>query len=151
MHFQTSSLHPPHAPLFRLCFLLRTGLASDSLCQLSAVLRTSYIARSLVSRIRPYRVCFGSLSRLLSSIGCLFTSSCSPPHLAVTQLLSVCRGKLRHRGTCTLLCMLSLKRTSAHFRALHIPQRNRRRSGLKSALLSRSFLLSYKMHRGGVR
>ena len=27
----------------------------------------------------------------LSSIGCLFASSCSPPHLAVTQLLSVFR------------------------------------------------------------
>ena len=34
-------------------------------------------------------------------------------HLAVTQLLSVDGGKLRHRGTFTLLCTLSLKRTSA--------------------------------------
>ena len=36
--------------------LLRAGLASDSLCGLSAVLRTSFIGRSLVSRIWPYRV-----------------------------------------------------------------------------------------------
>src|SRR5437762_11055340 len=57
MHFQTSSLHPPHAPLFRQCFLLRTGFASASLWQLAAVRRTSFIARGLVSRIRPYRVC----------------------------------------------------------------------------------------------
>ena len=118
MHFQTSSLHPPHAPLFRQCFLLRTGFASDSLCQLSAVRRTSLITRSLVSRIRPYRVRFVNLSRSISSIGCLFTSSCSPPHLAVTQLLSVHGGKLRHRGTSTLLCTLSLKRTSPGFSRL---------------------------------
>ncbi len=32
-------------------------------------------------------------------------------YLAVTQLLSVRGGKLRHRGTFTLLCMLSLERT----------------------------------------
>ena len=38
---------------------------------------------------RPYRVCMTAPSRADQSTGCLFTSSCSPPHLAVTQLLSV--------------------------------------------------------------
>src|SRR6478672_6205657 len=42
-----------------------------------------------------------------------FTSSCSPPRVATTQLLSVTGGKLRQRGTLTLLCTLTLKRTSA--------------------------------------
>ena len=51
MHFQTSNLQPPHAPLTLQCFLLRAGFASDLLGQLSAVRRTSFIARSLVSRI----------------------------------------------------------------------------------------------------
>jgi hypothetical protein len=46
----------PCAPAFRLCFLLRAGLASDSLRQLSAVLRISLIMCSLISRIRPNRV-----------------------------------------------------------------------------------------------
>src|SRR5206468_8185921 len=57
VHFQIFRLHPPHAPLLRRCFRFRADLAPDSLFQLSAVLRTSLIARSLVSRIRPYRVC----------------------------------------------------------------------------------------------
>src|SRR6266853_720943 len=103
MHFQTSSLQPPHAPQTLQCFLLRAGFASDLLGQLSAVRRTSFTARSLVSRIWPYRVRIADRSRPVCSIGCLFTSSCSPPHLAVTQLLSVCGRKLRHRGTFTLL------------------------------------------------
>src|SRR6266436_721208 len=63
MHFQTSSLQPPDAPLSRPCFLLRAGFASDSLWLLSAVRRTSLIARSLVSRIWPYRVCFAGSSK----------------------------------------------------------------------------------------
>ena len=45
-----------------------------------------------------------------------FTSSCSPPRVATTQLLSVTGGKLRQRGTLTLLCTLTLKRTSADLR-----------------------------------
>ena len=119
MHFQTSSLQPPHAPLSRLGFWLRSGLAPDSLGQLSAVRRTSLITRSLVSRIRPYRVRIDSSFKTGSSTGCLFASSCSPPHLAVTQLLSATGGKLRQRGTLTLPCTLSLKRTST--RALACP------------------------------
>jgi len=55
-----------------------------------------------------------------------FTSSCSPPRVATTQLLSVTGGKLRQRGTLTLLCTLTLKRTSrnlqlAQARARHKP------------------------------
>src|SRR5438445_932605 len=58
--FRTFGLHPPHAPPERHCFGSASGLAPDSPCRLSAVLRTSLIARSLVSRIRPYRVrCVG--------------------------------------------------------------------------------------------
>src|SRR5262247_199775 len=113
MHFQTSSLHPPHAPRSWRCFLFQVGLAPDSLWSLSAVLRTSYIARSLVSRMKPYRVRVASSLRACQSIGCLFTFSCSPPHLAVTQLLSVSGGKLHQGGTFTLRCTLSFKRTSA--------------------------------------
>src|SRR6266481_1425382 len=54
--FPTFRLHPPHAPPVRHCFGSAQGLAPDSPCRLSAVLRTSFIPSSLVSRIRPYRV-----------------------------------------------------------------------------------------------
>ena len=58
LHFQTFRLQPPHAPL-------ASGHTSCSgqawppirLAGLSAVLRTSFIDSSLVSRIRPNRVC----------------------------------------------------------------------------------------------
>jgi hypothetical protein len=58
VHFQTFRLQPPHAPPFsgdapgsgRAWPPIRFGSPS-------AVLRTSLITRSLVSRIRPYRVC----------------------------------------------------------------------------------------------
>jgi len=56
-----------------------------------------------------------------------FTSSCSPPRVATTQLLSVTGGKLRHRGTLTLPCTLSLKRTSAAFTPLQRTTANRLR------------------------
>jgi hypothetical protein len=55
-HIDIPSPTTPCAPAFRLCFLLRAGLASDSLRQLSAVLRISLIMCSLISRIRPNRV-----------------------------------------------------------------------------------------------
>src|SRR2546425_5134738 len=61
-HFQTFRLHPPHAPLLRQCFWLRADLAPDSPFGLSAVLRTSLTVRSLVSRIRPYRVCVAGVT-----------------------------------------------------------------------------------------
>src|SRR6266404_2564803 len=61
-HFQSFRLHPPHAPP-------SSGHTSCSgrawppirFLSLSAVLRTSLIARSLVSRIKPYRVCIAAL------------------------------------------------------------------------------------------
>jgi len=80
---------------------------------LPAVLRTSFTARSLVSRIWPYRVCVVGRHWTHRSTDYLFTFSCSPPHLAVTQLLSVTGGKLHQRGTLTLLRTLTPKRTSA--------------------------------------
>lgn len=84
-------------------------------------------------RLGSYRRCFGLRSSLavssvafgriefvswvaigpISSTDYLFTSSCSPPHLAVTQLLSVTGGKLHQRGTFTLLRTLIPKRTRA--------------------------------------
>src|SRR6266478_17245 len=63
MHFQTFRLHPPHAP----------PSSGDTSCsgrawppirlRLSAVLRISFTARSLISRIRPYRVCVAGVRR----------------------------------------------------------------------------------------
>ena len=47
----------PCAPVSRRCSWFRAGLAPIRFLSLSAVLRTSLIARSLVSRIWPYRVC----------------------------------------------------------------------------------------------
>ena len=64
MHFQTFRLQPPHAP----------PSSGDTSCSgrawppirpsgLSAVLRISFTARSLISRIRPYRVCVAGVRR----------------------------------------------------------------------------------------
>ena len=93
--------------------LFRSGLATGSPCGLPAVLRTSFTARSLISRIWPYRVCVVGLHCAHRSTDYLFTSSCSPPHLAVTQLLSITGGKLHQGGTFTLLRTLTPKRTRA--------------------------------------
>src|ERR1041385_944957 len=62
VHFQTFRLQPPHAPP-------SSGHASGSgrawpptrFLSLSAVLRTSLIPSSLISRTRPYRVCLAAL------------------------------------------------------------------------------------------
>ena len=54
--FRTFHLHPLNTPLRRLCFASASGLAPDSPGRLSAVLRTSFTARSLISRIQPHRV-----------------------------------------------------------------------------------------------
>ena len=95
--------------------VFRTGLATGSPCGLPAVLRTSFTARSLISRIWPYRVRVVGRHWTHRSTDYLFTSSCSPPHLAVTQLLSVTGGKLHQGGTFTLRRTLTPKRTSAGF------------------------------------
>ena len=93
--------------------LFRSGLATGSPWGLPAVLRTSFIPSSLVSRIWPYRVCVVGRHWTHRSTDYLFTFSCSPPHLAVTQLLSVTGGKLHQGGTLTLLRTLTPKRTRA--------------------------------------
>ena len=60
--FQTFRLQPPHAPLLRHCFGSGQAWPNDSLgSRSSSVLRTSFIASSLISRIRPYRVCVAAL------------------------------------------------------------------------------------------
>jgi hypothetical protein len=83
-------------------FLQWTALSSDF-----ALLRQSHQSHQAVSSLcRNPR-----LGR--SSTDYPFTSSCSPPRVATTQLLSVSGGKLRHGGTLTLLCTLTLKRTEA--------------------------------------
>ncbi len=64
MHFRTFRLQPPHAPPF-------PGHTSCSgrawppvrFPSLPAVLRTSFITGSLISRIRPNRVCFAGVQR----------------------------------------------------------------------------------------
>ena len=113
MHFRTFRLQPPHAPPLpgdTSC----SGRAwpTTRFCSLSSVLRTSHIPSSLISRIRPYRVCVaGSAKSPFSSTDYPFTSSCSPPRVATTQLLSVPGGKHRQRGTFTLQCTPAPKRT----------------------------------------
>ena len=57
-NFRTSRLQSPHAPLTPAMLWLRAGLADDSLeSRSSPVLRTSLTICSLISRIRPNRVC----------------------------------------------------------------------------------------------
>ena len=114
--------------------LFRTGLATGSPWGLPAVLRTSFIARSLVSRIWPYRVCVVGLHCAHRSTDYLFTFSCSPPRLTATQLLSVTGGKLHQGGTLTLLRTLTPKRTSAD---VHVCQFQRSTQTWRSALLFR--------------
>jgi len=105
----------PCAPVFRRCFLLRTGLAPDSPC--SAVGGSSDFVHCSQSHQSHQAV--SSLSRgrtmPISSTDYLFVSSCSPHPVAGLQLLSTRGGKHHHRGTFTLQCSLSLKRTSAEF------------------------------------
>src|SRR5713101_688723 len=58
LHFQTFRLQPPHAPPssgHTSCS--RRAWPPTRFLSLSAVLRTSHIASSLVSRIKPYQVC----------------------------------------------------------------------------------------------
>ena len=92
--------------------LFRTDLASGSPRGLPAVLRTSLIARSLVSRIWPYRVVLWTLfGPSVYGLSVYFQLlSTSPRGDAVT--FSFWR-KLHQRGTFTLLRTLTPKRTSA--------------------------------------
>ena len=61
MHFRTFRLQPPHAPLFRQCFGSGQAWPPIRFASLSVVLRTSLFPSSLISRIRPYRVCVATL------------------------------------------------------------------------------------------
>jgi hypothetical protein len=64
MHFQTFRLQPPHAPPSSgHTFCSGRAWPPTRFGSLSAVLRTSYSASSLISRIRPYRVCIAALVR----------------------------------------------------------------------------------------
>ena len=65
---------------------------------LSPVLRTSYITRSLVSRIRPNRVCVAGFSGPVCSTDYSFISSCSPHHVTMTQLLPITGGGATREG-----------------------------------------------------
>ena len=103
----------PCAPVFRRYFLFRAGLAPDSLCL--AIGGSSDFAQwsqSHQSHQAVSSLCRGRITPV-SSTDCLFVSSCSPHPVAGLQLLSTRGGKLRHRGTFTLPCTLSLKRTTA--------------------------------------
>jgi len=116
MHFWTFRLHPRYAPLFRQCFFapgrLGLRLAFDRYRRFFG-LRT-FLAVSSVAYSRIEFVAWVAIGPI-SSADYPFTSSCSPPHLAVTQLLSVTGVKLRQRGTSTLQCTLALKRTRDAF------------------------------------
>jgi hypothetical protein len=103
----------PCAPADRPCFWFRAGLASDSL--FPAIGGSSdfvHCSQSHQSHRAESSLCRGA-SWSLSSTDCPFTSSCSPHHVAMTQLLSVTGGKLRRGGTFTLRCAFHPKRTSA--------------------------------------
>ena len=110
--------------------LLRAGLASDSLW---IGYRRFFGLRTLlaVSSVACSRIEFVAWAAIgpISSTDYPFTSSCSPPHLAVTQLLSVTGVKLRQRGTSTLQCTLTLKRT----RRGHPPPEPSPKNGLRPA------------------
>src|SRR5260221_3586617 len=106
--FQTFRLQPPHAPL-------SSGHTSCSgqawppirLSGLSAVLRTSSIPSSLVSRIRPNRVCVAALvwAAVLRTVCSL--SVARHPVLPRRSYFQLPGGKLRQEGTFTL-CARSL-------------------------------------------
>jgi len=92
----------PCVPAHRRFFLFRAGLASDSPSQaIGGSSDFDHCSQSHQSHEAESSSCRGA--RLsLSSTDCPFTSSCSPPHVAMKQLLSVAGGKLHQRGAFTL-------------------------------------------------
>ena len=103
------------APDFRPCFLFRSGLAPDSLCvAIGGSSDFAHCSQSHQSHQAVSSLCRGRTAPV-SSTDYPFVSSCSPQRVAGLQLLSTRGGKHRHRGTCTLQCTLSLKRTNAAF------------------------------------
>ena len=103
----------PCAPVFRPCFLLRAGLAADSL----AVALGGSSDFALCPQSGPSHQAVSSLCRgppwPVSSTDYPLVSSCSTRPVARTQFLSTGGRKHRHRGTSTLPCTLILKRPSA--------------------------------------
>jgi hypothetical protein len=101
------SPNTPCAPACRPCFLFRAGLASDS--PWWAIGGSSDFVHSQQSHQSHEAVSSSSrgVSCSLSSTDYPFTSSCSPPQVALTQLLSVAGGKLHQKGTFTLLVHVS--------------------------------------------
>src|ERR1043166_2782241 len=112
LHFWTFCLQPPHAPPSsgntfcsgRAWLPIRVEL-------LSAVLRTSHIPSSLVSRIRPYRVCVAALdwAAVLQTVHSL-PVALHPvsPRRSYFQLLA---GSSAKEGLLTLPYTFTLKRT----------------------------------------
>jgi len=96
------SPNTPCAPALRPCFLFRAGLASDSPAW--AIGGSSDFVHSQQSHQSHEAVSSSSpgASCPLSSTDYPFTSSCSPPQVSLTQLLSVAGGKLHQKGTFTL-------------------------------------------------
>ena len=100
--FQTFRLQPPHAPPLS-GFTSCSGQAWPPIRPggQSAVIRTSILARNLISRIRPYRVCVAMLG-----IAVLRTIRSRPVALHAESpgrsYFPLPGGKRRQRGTFTL-------------------------------------------------
>ena len=110
----------PCAPVFRRYFLFRAGLAPDSLClAIGGSSDFAHWSQSHQSHQAVSSLCRGRMTPV-SSTDYLFVSSCSPHPVGGLQLLSTRGGKHHHRGTFTLQCTLSLKRTSAAFTPLQV-------------------------------
>ena len=100
----------PCAPVSQLCFgsgrlghrlALQASGSSSGFTHYPQVRQSHQAESSLCRRALPH----------VFSTDHPFTSSCSPPALAGSQLLSVNGGKLRHEGTFTLLLTYAPKRT----------------------------------------
>src|SRR5215207_2743961 len=121
MHFQTFRLQPPHAPP-------SSGNASCSgrawpttrSWSLSPDLRTSLISRSLVSRIRPYRVRVAALvqAAVLRTIRSLPVAlHTALPQCSYFQLLA--GSAARERPSLSCACLLPSARLRALLRRFH--------------------------------
>ena len=103
----------PMRPRSRQCFWLRAGLAPDS--RLTAIGGASDFAH--YSQSRQSHKAVSSLCRNARWRRCStdypFTSSCSPPRVTTTQLLSVTRREAPPARDFHPPCILPLKRTSA--------------------------------------
>src|SRR5882724_1511353 len=108
LHFQTFRLQSPHAPPpFGHTSCSGRAWPSIRFISLSAVLRTSFIVSSLISRIRPYRVCVAAFvcAAVLRTIRSLPVAL--HPVSSRRSYFQFPGGKLRRGGTLTL-CARSL-------------------------------------------